>query len=140
MRVLDEQQRKDVRARAEAMAAADVTILCLPDDAALQAAEMARASGSRLIDASTAHRVDPDFAYGFAELAPGHQDAIHAAQFVSNPGCYPTGFLGLIAPLRQAGLLDAAVQLSAVCVSGYSGGGKAMIARYETQTEPASLC
>lgn len=137
VRVLDEQQRKDVRARAEAMAAADVTILCLPDDAALQAAEMARSSGSRLIDASTAHRVDPDFAYGFAELAPGHQDAIHAAQFVSNPGCYPTGFLGLIAPLRQAGLLDAAVQLSAVCVSGYSGGGKAMIARYETQTEAA---
>ena len=135
--LLDEAQRKDISARAAAMADADVTILCLPDEAALQAAEQARASGSRLIDASTAHRVDPAFAYGFAELSAGQQDAIHNAQFVSNPGCYPTGFLGLVAPLRQAGLLAPSVQLSAICVSGYSGGGKAMIARYETEDEPA---
>lgn len=135
--VLDEQQRKNADARADAMADADVTILCLPDEAAVQAAEMARISGSRLIDASTAHRVDPDFVYGFAEIDSGRQEAIRQAQFVSNPGCYPTGFLGLVAPLRQAGLLAASVQLSAVCVSGYSGGGKAMIARYEAQDEPA---
>ena len=137
VRVLDDGQRKDIDARAEAMASADVTILCLPDDAARQAAEMAKASGSRLIDASTAHRIDPEFTYGFAELSSGQHAAIHQAQFVSNPGCYPTGFLGLVAPLRQAGLLPSSAQLSAVCVSGYSGGGKAMIARYEGEGEPA---
>ena len=135
--VLDEEQRKNIDARAEAMASADVTILCLPDDAAKQAAEMAKASGSRLIDASTAHRVDSEFTYGFAELSSGQHTAIQKAQFVSNPGCYPTGFLGLVAPLRQAGLLSASVQLSAICVSGYTGGGKAMIARYEDEDEPA---
>ena len=135
--VLDDQQRKDTRARAEAMGDADITILCLPDDAALQAAEMAKASGSRLIDASSAHRVNPDFIYGFAELTADRREEIEKAQLVSNPGCYPTGFLGLIAPLRQAGLLPASAQLSAVCVSGYSGGGKAMIARYEKHDEPA---
>ena len=137
VRVLDDAQRKNKDARAEAMANADVTILCLPDDAARQAADMAKASGSRLIDASTAHRVDPDFTYGFAELSSAQHTAIQQAQFVSNPGCYPTGFLGLVAPLRQAGLLPASVQLSAVCVSGFSGGGKAMIARYEAEDEPA---
>ena len=135
--VLDDQQRKDTAARAQAMAKADVTILCLPDEAALQAAEMAKGSGSRLIDASTAHRVDPAFTYGFAELTKNQQKEIHNAQLVSNPGCYPTGFLGLVAPLRQAGLLPASARLSAVCVSGYSGGGKAMIARYEQNGEPA---
>ena len=114
--VLDDGQRKDIDARADAMASADVTILCLPDDAARQAAEMAKASGSRLIDASTAHRLDPEFTYGFAELSSGQHAAIHQAQFVSNPGCYPTGFLGLVAPLRQGGLLPSSAQLSAVCV------------------------
>jgi N-acetyl-gamma-glutamyl-phosphate reductase len=135
--VLDEQQRKDADARAKAMADADLTILCLPDEAAIQAVQMAKASGARLIDASSAHRIAADFTYGFAEMTPEHKDAIRSAQLVSNPGCYPTGFLGLIAPLRQAGLLSSSVHLSAVCVSGYSGGGKTMIARYEGKGEPA---
>jgi len=135
--VLDDQQRKDADARAKAMADADVTILCLPDEAAIQAAQLAKDAGARLIDASSAHRTAPDFTYGFAEMTQGQQDAIRSAQLVSNPGCYPTGFLGLIAPLRQAGLLSSSVNLSAVCVSGYSGGGKTMIARYEGKREPA---
>ena len=135
--VLDDQQRKDADARARAMADADVTILCLPDEAAIQAAQLAKDAGARLIDASSAHRTAPDFTYGFAEMTQGQQDAIRSAQLVSNPGCYPTGFLGLIAPLRQAGLLSSSVNLSAVCVSGYSGGGKTMIARYKGKREPA---
>ena len=135
--VLDEHKRKDGEARAKAMAEADVTILCLPDEAASRAVRMAKASGSRLIDASTAHRIAPDFTYGFAEMAPGQQEAICSGQFVSNPGCYPTGFLGLVAPLRQTGILSSSAYLSAVCVSGYSGGGTAMIARYKGQSEPA---
>ncbi len=135
--VLDDQQRKDANARAKAMADADVTILCLPDEAAIQAAQLAKDAGARLIDASSAHRTAPDFTYGFAEMTQGQQDAIRSAQLVSNPGCYPTGFLGLIAPLRQAGFLSSSVNLSAICVSGYSGGGKTMIARYEGKREPA---
>ena len=135
--VLDHRQRKDADARAKAMVDADVTILCLPDEAAIQAVQIAKTSGSRVIDASSAHRVAPDFTYGFAEMTSGQQDAIRSAQFVSNPGCYPTGFLGLIVPLRQAGFLSPLVHLSAVCVSGYSGGGKTMIARYEGKGETA---
>ena len=135
--VLKEQQRKDADARAKAMANADVTILCLPDEAAMHAVQLAKASGARLIDASSAHRIATDFTYGFAEMTQGQQDAIRSAQLVSNPGCYPTGFLGLIVPLRQAGLLSSSVHLSAVCVSGYSGGGKTMIARYDVNSEPA---
>ena len=135
--VLNKQQRKDADARAKAMADADVTILCLPDEAAMQAVQIAKSSGARLIDASSAHRIAPNFTYGFAEMMQGQQDAIRSAQFVSNPGCYPTGFLGLIVPLRQAGLLSSEVHLSAFCVSGYSGGGKTMIARYEVKREPA---
>ena len=135
--VLDDRQRKDADARAKAMANSDVTILCLPDEAAIQAAQMAKVSGARLIDASSAHRTATDFTYGFAEMTQGQQDAIRSAQLVSNPGCYPTGFLGLVSPLRQAGLLSSSVQLSAFCVSGYSGGGKTMIARYEGKGEPA---
>lgn len=128
---IPEARRKDPQARADAYAAADVAILCLPDEAAKEAVRLAADRPVRFIDASTAHRVDPAWTYGFAELAPGQREAIAAARFVSNPGCYPTGFLALVAPLVRAGLLPAAAPLTVHAASGYSGGGKAMIAAFE---------
>jgi N-acetyl-gamma-glutamyl-phosphate reductase len=127
---LDEARRKDPAARAEALRDSDFAILCLPDDAAREAATLAEGSRVRLIDASTAHRTADGWAYGFAELAPQQRDAIAQSARVSNPGCYPTGFLALIAPLVQRGLIPADLPLTCNAVSGYSGGGKALIARF----------
>lgn len=135
--VLDDADRKDDAIRADAMAAADVTILCLPDEAAKQATSTARKLSARLIDASTAHRIDPGFIYGFAELLKDGERQIAEAQYVSNPGCYPTGFLALVRPLIEAGWLSADAMLHVPAVSGYSGGGKAMIAQYEAGNAPA---
>jgi N-acetyl-gamma-glutamyl-phosphate reductase len=132
---LDEARRKDPEARAEALRDSDFAILCLPDDAAREAAALAEGSRVRLIDASTAHRTATGWAYGFAELASGQRAAITGAARVSNPGCYPTGFLALVAPLVQRGLIPADLPMSCNAVSGYSGGGKALIARFE-QEEP----
>ena len=130
---LDAAHRKDADARFEAMQTADITILCLPDEAARQAVSLADNSDKpiRLIDASSAHRIDQKFTYGMAELASGQAAQIADSDRVSNPGCYPTGFLGLVRPLVAAGILAKHTSLSAFCVSGYSGGGKDMIARYE---------
>ena len=128
---VDEAHRKDATARADIMAASDITILCLPDDAAVEAVTLAQPSQTRLIDASSAHRVDPDWIYGFAELQPGQRDAIATARLITNPGCYPTGFLALARPLIASGLLSAEALVCAPAVSGYSGGGKAMIARHD---------
>jgi N-acetyl-gamma-glutamyl-phosphate reductase len=127
--LLDDAQRKDVGARAQAINDADVVILCLPDDAAREAVSLIANDRTRVIDASTAHRVADGWTYGFPELA-GH-DLVAGARYVSNPGCYPTGFLALVAPLVRAGLIPADWPLSVNAVSGYSGGGKAMIAEYE---------
>ncbi|WP_419826285.1 N-acetyl-gamma-glutamyl-phosphate reductase [Sphingomonas sp.] len=129
--LLSDDRRKDDKARGDALAAADVAVLCLPDDAARAAARMAADLAVRIIDASTAHRTDPSWAYGFAELAPGAREAIAASSRVSNPGCYPTGFLALVAPLVRAGLVPATAPLTVHATSGYSGGGKAMIAAFE---------
>ena len=129
--LLSDDRRKDDEARAEALAGADIAILCLPDDAARTAARMAAGLAVRIIDASTAHRTDPAWTYGFAELAPGTREAIAASARVSNPGCYPTGFLALVAPLVRAGLVPPAAPLTVHATSGYSGGGKAMIAAFE---------
>lgn len=133
--VLDEAQRKDKAARRDALHAADIAILCLPDDAAREAVKLAEGSGTRIIDASSAHRVAEGWTYGFPEII-GH-GAIANAQFVSNPGCYPTGFLALIAPLVQTGLLPADWPYTVNAVSGYSGGGNALIARFEEDTDIA---
>lgn len=129
--VLDEASRKDAGARAEALRGADFAILCLPDDAAREAVALAEGSSVRMIDASSAHRTANGWTYGFAELSPGQREAIATAARVSNPGCYPTGFLALVAPLIAAGLLPADYPYTVNAVSGYSGGGKALIARFE---------
>jgi N-acetyl-gamma-glutamyl-phosphate reductase len=134
--VLDDARRKDAAARAEALNDADFVILCLPDDAAHEAVGMITSATTRVIDASSAHRVAEGWTYGFAELEPGQQAAIAGAPRVSNPGCYPTGFLALVRPLVRAGLIPADWPLSVNALSGYSGGGKAMIAEFESGEFP----
>lgn len=134
--VLDDKSRKDEAARREALHEADVAILCLPDAAAREAVALAAGSDTRIIDASSAHRVADGWTYGFAEII-GH-DEIANAQFISNPGCYPTGFLGLVAPLVRAGLLPADWPFTVNAVSGYSGGGKALIERFEDEAKAPS--
>ena len=129
-------RRRDVAARREALNAADAVILCLPDEAAKEAVAMIDNPAVRVIDASTAYRVDPAWTYGFAEMAhaPGRMtqaEKIAGATRVSNPGCYPTGFIGLVRPLVSAGIIPAGWPVTVNAVSGYSGGGKAMIAEFE---------
>lgn len=134
--VLNEAKRKDASARHEALNEADFAILCLPDDAAREAVAMIDpTSKTRVIDASSAHRVAEGWTYGFPELVG--RDNVAQANRVSNPGCYPTGFLALVAPLVRAGLLPADWPFTANAVSGYSGGGKALIERFESEGAPA---
>lgn len=128
---IDPARRKDADARAELLNGVDAVVLCLPDDAAVEAVGMITSNTVRVVDASTAHRVAPDWAYGFAEMSPGQRAAISASRRVSNPGCYPTGFIGLVRPLVSAGLLPADFPLTVNAVSGYSGGGKGLIAEFE---------
>lgn len=137
---IDPDRRKDPAARAEALASADLAVLCLPDDAAKEAVAIADAlpnGGPRILDASTAHRVAPGWVYGFPELSPEQEQAVRAARRVSNPGCYPTGAIALIRPLVDAGLIARDQPLTINAVSGFSGGGKGMIASYEAGTAPA---
>lgn len=133
--VLDDDRRKDEAARKEALHEADIAILCLPDDAARDAVKLAEGSNTRIIDASSAHRVAERWTYGFPEIIG--KDKIANAQFVANPGCYPTGFLALVAPLVRAGLLPADWPFTVNAVSGYSGGGNALIERFESETDIA---
>ncbi len=133
--VLDDERRKSDDARRDAFHAADFAVLCLPDDAAREAVRLAEGSKVRLIDASSAHRTSDGWTYGFPELVG--REAVANATLVSNPGCYPTGFLALLAPLVRAGLLPADWPYSVNAVSGYSGGGKALIARFEEDRDIA---
>jgi N-acetyl-gamma-glutamyl-phosphate reductase len=132
---LDEARRKDDAARAEAINDADVVILCLPDDASRAAVGMIANDRTRVIDASTAHRVAPGWTYGFPEVVG--RETVAQAKRISNPGCYSTGFIALLAPLTHNGLLPAAWPYSCNAVSGYSGGGKALIARFEEDRDIA---
>ncbi|MEG3086400.1 N-acetyl-gamma-glutamyl-phosphate reductase [Sphingomonas sp. PB4P5] len=133
---LDDAKRKDVDSRRQALNDADFVILCLPDDAAREAVALIDNDRTRVIDASTAHRIGDGWTYGFAELEPGQMAAIAEAKRVSNPGCYPTGFLALVRPLVRAGLVPVDWPLTVNAVSGYSGGGKAMIADYQDAATP----
>ena len=127
---LPDEKRKDPAARADALTRADVAFLCLPDDAAREAVSLLGDAKTVVIDTSTAHRVSPDWTYGFPELA-GQREKIAKAKRIANPGCHAGGFIALISPLVSAGLLDKDVSLTCFSLTGYSGGGKKMIAEYE---------
>ena len=133
--VLDHAERKSPAARRDALHAADFAVLCLHDDAAREAVALAEGSAVRIVDASTAHRVSPGWIYGFPEVEG--RDRVAGAARVSNPGCYPTGFIALLAPLVRGGLLPADFAYTCNAVSGYSGGGKALIARFEDDRDIA---
>jgi N-acetyl-gamma-glutamyl-phosphate reductase len=132
--------RKDAKARRDMMAEVDLVILCLPDGAAREAAAIADELGDampKLLDGSTAHRVDPDWTYGFPEMAEGQANRIAAARKVANPGCYPTGAIALIRPLVDAGILPRDYPVTINAVSGYSGGGRQMIEAHDHDGGPA---
>ncbi|MGH6870887.1 MAG: N-acetyl-gamma-glutamyl-phosphate reductase [Rhizomicrobium sp.] len=133
---LSDARRKDTGARREALNESDMVILCLPDEAAREAVSLIEAGNVRVIDASTAHRTAPGWAYGFPELDPVQREAIAASHRVSNPGCYPTGFLALVRPLVRGGIVPVDFPLTVNAVSGYSGGGKAMIEEFEAKDSP----
>jgi N-acetyl-gamma-glutamyl-phosphate reductase len=137
---LPSEARKDLEAKQKLYAAVDVVILCLPDEAAKEAARLVAAMGEtapRVIDASSAHRVAPGWTYGFPELVEGQEKAIAKARKVSNPGCHATGAIALLRPLVDAGVVPKDWAMSIASVSGYSGGGKAMIEAYESGKAPA---
>ena len=129
--LLSEENRKDPAARREALHRADIAFLCLPDAAAIEAVALAEGSDTTIIDTSTAHRTHPDWEYGFPELG-GRRERLQKATRIANPGCHASGFVALVQPLVQAGLIAADTPLSCVSLTGYSGGGKAMIAQYES--------
>lgn len=128
---IDPDKRKDPQARAAMLNQADFAFLCLPDAASKEAAQLTTNPKTCLIDASTAHRVDPAWAYGLPELSTAHREAVRTSTRISNPGCHATGFILLAYPLVQAGLVAADTVLSATSLTGYTGGGKTMIADYE---------
>jgi len=140
LKSLPSAQRKDPTARRDMMAEVDLVILCLPDEAAREAAVLADGLGSdapKLLDASTAHRVDPAWTYGFPEMADDQAERIAGAGKVANPGCYPTGAIGLIRPLVTAGLMPSDYPVTINAVSGYSGGGRQMIEAHDKVGGPA---
>ena len=136
--VLPEHLRKDPSARADALNESKVSFLCLPDDAAREAVSMVTSPDAVIIDTSTAHRTAPGWIYGFPELK-GQREKIVSSRRIANPGCHASGFISLVAPLVQAGLLSPGARLSCFSLTGYSGGGKKMITAYESEDRSALL-
>lgn len=133
--VLPEDLRKNVRARKEAINSSDVTFLCLPDQASVEAAELIESGKVAVIDTSTAHRVNPKWEYGFPELC-GRRERIANSKRVANPGCHASGFIALVKPLIDGGILRKEAKLTCFSLTGYSGGGKKMIAEYQSENLP----
>ena len=130
---LPEEKRKDLDARKAAINSADIVFLCLPDAAAIEAVSLVENGNVKIIDTSTAHRTDPDWAYGFAELSPEHREKIRNSKRVANPGCHASGFIASVYPLVAKGIIPAVFPLTAYSLTGYSGGGKSLIAEYEAE-------
>ena len=130
---LPEEKRKDLAARKEAINSADIVFLCLPDAAAIEAVSLVENENVKIIDTSTAHRIDPDWAYGFAELSENHRQKIKNSKRVANPGCHASGFIACVYPLIAKGLVPADFPLTSYSLTGYSGGGKNLIAEYEDE-------
>ena len=130
---LPEELRKDASARSEAISASDVTFLCLPDDAAKEAVTLCKSDSTVIIDCSTAHRTNPDWAYGFSELSAEHEEKIKNSKRIANPGCHASGAIAILYPLIEHGILDSAYPFAIHSLTGYSGGGKKMIADYEAE-------
>ena len=137
--LIDEDKRKDSAERKKFLNAADLVFLCLPDAAAREAVAMIENPAVRVIDASTAHRIAPGWDYGFAELSAEHRGAIEKSSRVANPGCHATGFISAVYPLVKYGLLPADYPLTCFSLTGYSGGGKKMIAEYEAEEKADAL-
>ena len=136
--LLPEELRKDPSARADALASADIAFLCLPDDAAKESAALAEGMKVKIIDTSTAHRTNPSWVYGMPELT-GLREKITQSNRITNPGCHASGFVALVAPLVQSGILSEDALLTCTSLTGYSGGGKKMIAEYESPDRSALL-
>ncbi|MBP3652140.1 MAG: N-acetyl-gamma-glutamyl-phosphate reductase [Clostridia bacterium] len=136
---LPEKKRKDPSARKEMLNACDVALLCLPDAAAIEAADMVENPKVRVLDTSTAHRTDPDWVYGFPELSAEHRAKILESKRIAVPGCHASGFIALVHPLVEAGILPKDALLSCHSITGYSGGGKKMIAQYQDEHRDVQL-
>ncbi len=137
--VLSEDERKDIAARKEAINSSDVTFLCLPDDAARESVSLCENSETVIIDASTAHRTAEGWAYGFPELSASHREKIASSKRIAVPGCHASGFIALVYPLIEAGVIGKDECLSCFSITGYSGGGKKMIAEYEAENKDRRL-
>lgn len=136
---LSEEKRKDISARKAALNSADIAFLCLPDDAARESVSLAENADTVIIDTSTAHRTDPEWVYGFPELSPEREKQIASSKRIAVPGCHASGFIALVYPLAEAGILPKTARLSCFSLTGYSGGGKKMIAEYEAENRDVLL-
>ncbi len=134
---IDPARRKDAAARRDLLNSADLVVLCLPDEAAREAVRLIESNSVRVIDASTAHRTESGWSYGFPEMSKAQRAAVAASRRVANPGCYPTGFIALVRPLVEEGILPRDWPVTVNAVSGYSGGGKSMIAEFEDESSPS---